>query len=163
MVVRTLRDLFHLVGALVMVEHRVTDMVRQRPDLQILFPDRTLMIDVTVTHPTSPSRSSSRPLTAASDAEAKKIRDYSALATQHGAVFIPFALESYGAFGKRAQEVMKILLSAAKNSASSLPVSIGRFVAYATQRVAITLQRGNAAIARRGAVQARMKVVKERR
>ena len=104
-----------------------------------------------------------RPLAAASDAENKKYRDYGAMALQHNATFIPFALESYGAFGTRAREVLKILGKAAGNSvllAADIP---GGFAAYAVQRIAVALQRGNAAVGRRGAMESRVAAVTGRR
>jgi len=109
------------------------------------------------------SRKYVRPLAAASDAENKKNRDYGAMALQHSATFIPFALESYGAFGTRAQEVMKILGKAAGNSVLLTADVPGGFAAYAVQRVAVALQRGNAAVGRRGAVESRVAALGGRR
>ena len=72
------------------------------------------MLDVAVTHPASPSRTSSTPLAAAAAyTEKAKYSKYTALAARQAATFLPFVLESYGAFGKRANEVLKILRKAA--------------------------------------------------
>jgi len=96
------------------------------------------------------------PLAAVSVAENKKFRDYNVLALQHNATFIPFALEPYGAFGNRAREVMKLLRKAAGNTVFLAADVPGGFAKYATQKIALALQRGNAAIARRGVVQSRV-------
>ena len=145
------------------VEHRISDTQRQRPDLRIDLDIGTFWVDVTVAHPCALSRGYVRPLAAASDAENKKFRDYSALALQHGATFIPFALESYGAFGTRAREVMNLLRRAAGNTVLLAADVPGGFPTYATQKIALALQRGNAAIARRGAVESRVAAAGGRR
>lgn len=138
------------------VEHRISNSQRQRPDLRIEFDIGTFWVDVTVAHPCARSRKYPRPLAAASDAENKKFRDYGALALQHNATFLPFALESYGAFGTRAREVMKVLRKAAGNAVFLTADFRGGFGSYATQKIALALQKGNAAIARRGAVETRV-------
>ena len=91
LVVRTLAKLFRKVGAVVHIEPRIYGSERLRPDLDITFPDRTLMLDVAITHPASPSRSSSTPLAAAAIAENAKIVKYSELA-KHASTFHPFVL-----------------------------------------------------------------------
>ena len=117
---RTLAKLFRQVGAVVHIEPRIYGSERLRPDMDITFPDRTLMLDVAVTHPASPSRTSSTPLAAAAYTEKAKYTKYTALAARQAATFLPFVLESYGAFGKRANEVLRILRKAAKNTLLAL-------------------------------------------
>ena len=66
-------------------------------------------------------------------------------------------VESYGAFGRRAVEVVKVLTAAARDSTVALAADVpGGFSNYVSQRLAVTLQRGNATIARRGAVKSRL-------
>jgi hypothetical protein len=134
LVVRTLAKLFRQVGAVVHIEPRIYGSERLRPDMDITFPDRTLMLDVAITHPASPSRTSSTPLAAAAYTEKAKSTKYAKLAATQAATFLPFVVESYGAFGKRAKEVLKILRNAAKNSLLALSCeSVDSFAAHAAR------------------------------
>ena len=153
-IVRILASLFRQVGAAVHIEPRIYGTMRLRPDLDITLPDKSLMIDVTVAHPAAPSRGSVVPLAAAAAAEKIKYSRYSEFAKKHGAVFYPFAMESYGAFAVAAVKVLKILKRAAGNSYHhSIPASsVGT---YAAQVLAVGLQRGNAMVAMKGAVESR--------
>lgn len=160
LIVRTLAKLFRQVGAVVHIEPRIYGSERLRPDMDITFPDRTLMLDVAVTHPASPSRTSSTPLAAAAYTEKAKYTKYTALAARQAATFLPFVLESYGAFGKRANEVLRILRKAAKNTllALSSELTVDSFAAHAARTLSVALQKGNALIGRRGATMARAAV-----
>ena len=55
-------------------------------------------------------------------------------------------LESYGAYGVQAGKVLKILFSAARNSAKPLPSGVGTFADYAVKTVSLALQKGNALV-----------------
>ena len=113
-----------------------------------------------VTHPASPSRTSFTPLAAAAYTEKAKYTKYTALAARQAATFLPFVLESYGAFGKRANEVLRILRKAAKNTllALSSELTVDSFAAHAARTLSVALQKGNALIGRRGATMARAAV-----
>jgi len=89
LIVRTLAKLFRQVGAVVHIEPRIYGSERLRPDMDITFPDRTLMLDVAITHPASPSRKSPTPLAAAAIAENAKISKYAKLAAKQAATFQP--------------------------------------------------------------------------
>ena len=78
--VQLLAKFFRNVGAVVYVEPRIFDTNRLRPDLDILFADQHILVDVTVVHPASPSRTSRVELAAATAAEAVKTRQYSEMA-----------------------------------------------------------------------------------
>ena len=162
-VVRTLAKLFRQVGAVVHVEPRIYGSERLRPDLDITFPDQSLMVDVAITHPASPSRTSANPLAAAGIAEQAKIAKYQELASRRASTFLPFVLESYGAFGKHAQQVLKTLQVAAANSAAALPSGVGSFRDHAARCLSMALQKGNALVAKRGATEARAAVGNNRR
>src|SRR6185437_6369900 len=101
-IVRVLAQAFRQVGAVVHVEPRLYDMERLRPDLDILLPETNLMLDVAVAHPCAPSRHSKTPLAAARDLENKKNRDYKEWAEARGCKFLPFAMETLGAYGTQA-------------------------------------------------------------
>ena len=117
--------------------------------MDITFPDRTLLLDVAVTHPASPSRTSSTPLAAAAYTEKAKYTKYTALAARQAATF-----------GKRANEVLRILRKAAKNTllALSSELTVDSFAAHAARTLSVALQKGNALIGRRGATMARAAV-----
>lgn len=158
LVVRTLAKLFKQVGAVVHIEPRVYGSDRLRPDMEITFPERTMLLDVAICHPTSPSRTSSTPLKSAADAEKVKITKYAALAAKQAATFQPFVLETYGAFGKRASEVLKMLRIAAAKSVFALPIALDSFAAHAARTLSVALQKGNALVGSRGATEARAAV-----
>jgi len=152
-IVRLLRDAFHHVGAVVHVEPRLYDTERVRPDLDILLPDQNVMIDVAVTNPVAPCRKTPYPLAAANDLQSTKNRKYANWATQRGGRFIPFVLETHGALGKQADAVLKLLAKVASHSSAVL--SVTEFLTLFKQKLSVTLQRGNALVAKMGAVNSR--------
>ena len=151
MIVRKLADFFRTIGAVVHIEPRILGFERLRPDLDIILADRSLLVDVGVAHAAAPSRQSVAKLAAASSAETTKISKYGALAATRAASFLPFIMESYGAFGKKALEVLHILRKAAVNAVLPIPSSQSPF----SQILSVTLQRGNALVFKRGAVEAK--------
>ena len=112
------------------------------------------MIDVAVTHPGAPSRKSDRPLAAAGDLEARKNTRYKKFAIERGARFLPFIVETHGALGKQTGGVYKILAKKAAVS-NSADLSVTDFIKQFNQSLSVTLQRGNALVARMGAVNSR--------
>ena len=56
--------MFRRAGALVNIEVKVDGENRVRPDLEIILPDRSILVDVDVVHPAAPSRKSLAPLAA---------------------------------------------------------------------------------------------------
>jgi hypothetical protein len=152
-IVRLLRDAFHHVGAVVHVEPRLYDTERVRPDLDILLPDQNVMIDVAVTHPGAPCRKTEYALAAANDLQSIKNKKYGDWATQRGGRFLPFVLETHGALGKQADAVLKLLAKVASHSSAVL--SVTDFLKEFKQKLSVTLQRGNALVAKLGAVNSR--------
>ena len=149
--VQLLAKFFRNVGAVVHVEPRIFDTNRLRPDLDILFADQHILVDVTVVHPASPSRTSRVELAAATAAEAVKTRQYSEMASLNSAKLLAFAVESYGAFGKQAAELVQILRRAADRTLMLTSMSGD----YAIQALAVALQKGNCHVIRAGAIAAR--------
>ena len=85
--VRALAALFRHVEAWVHIEPRIYRVERLRPDLEVTFPDQTLLIDVAIAHPAAPSRSSALPLAATAGPEREKIKKYKALAMARDLLF----------------------------------------------------------------------------
>ena len=144
--VHLLAVFFRAVGAVVHIEPRVFDYNRVRPDLQIYSSQFSLQIDVTVVAPNSPSRESEVRLAAAHSAEARKTWYYTKNANLLGnGKLLAFAVETYGGFGKEAQEIINVIQ---KSSRSSVETQI--------RSLAVTLQRGNAHVVKEGAIRARV-------
>ena len=162
-VVRALAKLFRQVGGTVHIETRIYGSERLRPDLHITFPDQSFMVDVAVTHPAAPSKTNAVPLAAAKVVEHAKSEKYNDLARRHATTFLPFVMESYGAYGDRAWDILKILSAKAKDSAMILPSGVGSYADYAAKLLSLALQKGNALIARRGATDALAAVVAQGR
>ena len=127
------------------------------------IPDQSFMVDVAVTHPAAPSKTNAVPLAAAKIVEHAKSEKYNDLARRHATTFLPFVMESYGAYGDRTEEILKILRAKAKDSAMILPSGVGSYADYAAKLLSLALQKGNALIARRGATDALAAVVAQGR
>ena len=78
-------------------EPRFYNTTKQRPDLDVVFPDEYLMVDVVVTHPAAPSRKTIYPLAAAEEWERKKVKKYASHVAIRAASILGFSLESFGA------------------------------------------------------------------
>ena len=107
-IVQVLAGMFRRVGD-VRVEVKCAGETRLRPDLEIILPDRALLVDVAMVHPASLGRRVTTPLAAARDIENAKMAKYRSVAQQRGANFLAFIMESYGALGKQACEVLRLL------------------------------------------------------
>jgi hypothetical protein len=82
--------------------------------------------------------------------QGRKCTKYAAVAeTTRGGKFLAFVLESYGAFGPQALDILKILYTALSNSPSS-PTSLTR--SFIVESIAIALQRGNALVSQTGLI-----------
>ena len=77
------------------MEKRVLDTMRVKPDLDIILPDRSLLVDVVITHPSASSRHGLEPLAAA------RVQSYGRVAEERGSACFGFALETFGALGRR--------------------------------------------------------------
>ena len=97
-------------GASVVLEPTSLDNRNQnRPDLHVILGHQTYLVDVSIVHPTAPSNvvQAARPLNTAKKREQAKIRQYSSMSRQQNAIFVPFVLETFGGFGKRAVRFLK--------------------------------------------------------
>lgn len=147
--------MFRRVGD-VRIEVKCDGETRVRPDIEIIMPDQSLLVDVAVVHPAAPSRRSTAALAAARDIENAKGAKYRSVAQGRGITFLAFIVESYGAFGKQATEVLK-LLNNALNHAPARPFELSEKAILETLSVA--LQKGNAFISHTGSLAARARAV----
>ena len=80
------------------------------------FLDDRVMLDVCVSHPSSPSRLDLAPGSALRYRENGKIAAYDSLAKASGCRFVPFAFESFGALGPAGVAFLRDLESYARES-----------------------------------------------
>lgn len=111
------------------------------------------LIDVTVVRPTTLTlltRGSARhgahlqPLVAATQAEKKKHHSYDVECAKHGWKLTPFALESLGAHGREATQLLQ------RMSAHSIDRSPEAFLLHAHRMLSSALQVGNAHVSSQG-------------
>lgn len=137
-------------GARVKVEPRNLDRDGEiRPDLFVQMGGKTYLIDVTVPNPLAPSHQAAaarRPRAVLEQAETRKHNTYDALAAQHGAVLVPFAVETTGGFGSEALAFIKELIAtAARYQTVWTPHQV---IQGLYRSVAVSVARGNAAVFR---------------
>ena len=126
---------------------------KDRGDLLLIRGNQVILIDVSVTRPTSTTNLTLtqtkdvtvQPGIAASIVEQRKHAHYDEECKKHGWKLIPFVLESYGGFGK---EASKLLLDMAELADSPLA-----FIQHARNVVSVALQCGNADISLLGTTQ----------
>jgi len=120
-----------------------------RPDAYIASRTQHYLIDVSVVNPTSHSyikSDASLKYGTTEKREQDKIEKYKALAEQRGCEFIPFVLESYGAWGKEALTFLRTL----SYSYSEDEKAQSSFYRHAVSTISIALQQGNAFISTLG-------------
>jgi hypothetical protein len=125
---------------------------RLRPDGRFagLFASQRadVMTDVSVTNPSSASlasRVNGKRLTATAIREQAKTQKYAAFAEQQRVAFCPFVVESYGALGKCALEIVNALARRANASVvpSALGFSVWSYKTWALAAMSAAVQRGN--------------------
>jgi len=150
--VKTVSHGLRAAGGYAQVEFRPSDQERTRPDITVVFPAETIMIDVVVSHPSAPSRISVEPLACTHRAEKAKVAKYQQLANSQGARVLAFAVESYGGFGEHATSIIQLIRRSLAQSAELQDKALHNLL---PQHLAITLQKGNAIVARVGSQRAR--------
>ena len=128
---------------------------KRRGDLLLLRDNVRLLIDVTVVRPTAPTqlRAASatgphlQPLAAAAAAELQKHRKYDSQCAAHGWTLVPFVLETYGAHGTQARQLLQRM---APHAVDHSPEA---FLAHATAVLSVALQAGNAHVAAQATAQ----------
>jgi len=150
--VKILAHAFRAAGADVHVEYRPMDDDRRRPDLSVTFPEESILADVVVSHPAARSRISVAALATSRRAEKAKVARYKDIARAEGARVLAFAVESYGAFGEHATEIIRLIRRALRHSDLHEDRSLHDLL---PQHLAIALQKGNCLVARIGSLRAR--------
>jgi hypothetical protein len=118
----------------------------KRPDLQISLPDRILLGDVTIVHPSSKSNrdvASAKGVAAVGDlSAARKSKKYDKLASSAEMDLLPIVLYTYGGLHRSTTKFIKSLVDSL-DPATCL-VSKLEFKQALKEHIAIALQRGNA-------------------
>ena len=118
----------------------------KRADVQIFLPDRTLLGDVTIIHPSSGSNrdvASARGVAAVGDlSAARKNRKYDKLASSADMDFLPLVFYTYGGLHKSTIRFIKRLVDSL-DPATCL-VSKLEFRQALKEHLAVAVQRGNA-------------------
>jgi hypothetical protein len=122
----------------------------KRPDIQVDLPDKTLLSDVTITHPstkawrktTAHHKRTVEPV--GDQREAEKNESYLDMADSNDMEFIPFVLYTYGGFHSSALAVVNKMVAALEPARCLLSASQWKHQLMAT--IAIAVQRGNAEI-----------------
>lgn len=121
-------------------------------DLLLIRDNTRQLIDVTVVRPTTLTRMGGpaaggahmQPLIAAAEAEQVKHASYDAECAKHGWKLVPFALESLGAKGSEATQLLQ------RMSAHSVDKSPAAFLQHADRMLSCALQSGNAGVSAQG-------------
>src|SRR5271163_215234 len=142
--VRFLATLIQRAGGGAYVEPRYLE--DKRPDIHPFFPDDRVMLDVCVSHPSSPSRLDLAPGSALRYRENGKIAAYDSLAKASGCRFVPFAFESFGALGPAGVAFLRDLESYARESF----LSFDFYSCFSS--LAVLLQKGNSEMLAQGVV-----------
>ena len=153
-IVRVLSMLVRRAGGACYVEPRFYDGIR--PDLHVVFPSNKILIDVSVVHPAALTYAQNAhvQLFAASARERDKTTKFKDLTQAEEACFIPFVLETFGAWGRRAVKLISDITSLAaeqKGNLASCPDVRGEMI----RTLAVALQIGNAGVLLNGCLRAR--------
>ena len=146
-IVRLLSSLIQRVGGTCQVEPSHFPSIR--PDLLVFLVDRSYILDLSVSHPCSPSCLAlpDAPLTAATYSESRKFSKYAPLISTCSSAFVPLCIETFGAFTPEASRFVKRLSKLSRASPSqSIPSP------PVLPSLSILLQKCNAYILSRGVV-----------
>ncbi len=115
----------------------------KKPDITFLFPNQTIVVDVAIVAPEAPSKHGDGemdPLSAAHDMANAKFKKYDDLSRKSGAVFMPAIFQTSGAYTLETAFLIKRICAAGADNGMENPMS----PAELRDRLAITIQRGNA-------------------
>jgi hypothetical protein len=136
----------HYAGGLATVEvSHLSDESKKRPDLQILVPGGHYLSDVKVVHATCPShvaKYGGTQFAAARAGQKEKIKKYEDIAKHNQANFIPFVVETSGAFTEESEQLINHIISTcAEHQQLWEPREVRREFLGS---IAIAVQKGNA-------------------
>ena len=132
-----------------LVEPRVLGRTRRRPDIIVHSATETVLVDVSLLHPLSPSYVATnhaddarREQRIIQQRELRKRNKYDGMAKQYdGGRVAPFVVDAYGAFGQGAEEFVRWVAAAAV--ANGCVERDADFRSLAFGRIAVAVQRGN--------------------
>jgi hypothetical protein len=132
-------------GALARIEPK--DEASLVPDGEIILPTSTILFDVSGLHPAAPSYRRSNELNAGASIltrQNSKNSKYLSYATNLGAKFVPFVLDSYGWLGEPALRLVKMIENDAFHPRLGLPASTRITSTNFLPLLAVDWQKGNA-------------------
>jgi hypothetical protein len=115
----------------------------RRPDLQLVFPGQHLLTDVVVVHPLSRARVGAGRIPSQWMQRAERVKQakYSAVAAQHHATLLPFAVDTTGGLAPDARRLLDIISRAGREHLALWPHwEIQRHMMGA---VAVAIQKGS--------------------
>jgi hypothetical protein len=128
------------------------DQHHKRPDLEMMFSDGSVLVDVATTNPLAASHRTGAAKThfdAAKKKEILKTKRYSGMAVDEAATFFPFVMEVFGAMAPTSISLLSRIVKQARDNGVALSRS------SLIDRLAVSLVRGNAWIIRQGAINTR--------
>jgi hypothetical protein len=117
----------------------------KRPDIEAIIAGKRYLIDVTVIHPTAVSNAThaaTRPLASASKAANAKVKKYAEMTRRCKAIFVPFAVETYGGICDQGNAFVRDLIKL--SSAHQVVWQPSEVVYTIRHAIAVALQVGNA-------------------
>jgi len=131
-------------GGSASIEERLHGENHKKPDLKILLGNNVIWGDVVVTNPLAPSHitSAQKRLGATTQAEKRKHAKYDAEVKRVGGDFVAFNLETTGAVGRGAEDLVRRIMKAHIPEYASMPATALR--ALLTKGVACAIQNLNA-------------------
>ena len=137
----------HSNGALARIEPK--DEGSLVPDGEVILPTKTILFDISGTHPAAPtyrSNNARHPGAAISARESTKNNKYSTYASNLSAIFVPFVIDTYGWLGKHATKLIKEIDDDAFHPRLGLPATTRITSANFLGLLAVDWQRNNALI-----------------
>jgi hypothetical protein len=119
------------------------------PDGEVILPTKTILFDISGTHPAAPtyrSNNARHPGAAISARESIKNNKYSTYASNLSAIFVPFVIDTYGWLGKHATKLIKEIDDDAFHPRLGLPATTRITSANFLGLLAVDWQRNNALI-----------------
>ena len=147
LVLRALKRRAEMAGCLFVVEPRVHDVVRKKPDgrITLLGVDANLFTDVSCIHTLAPSYVNVAPATQLRGRDSTKFNKYIALCNASNDDFCAFSLTTFGAFSESAKKLIDRITQHYYDMCSS---TVRDFKQSCYNELLVALHRGNALLLR---------------